>query len=258
MNIQRQICQPTLYTIFLFCPKRESCELLLKENIVNQFIRTSYLLALSTFLLTTTSSLFAQTAEGDRAQQVEEILEVIETVRTDVRGFPSDLQDRLIEMVIRPHSAVPTIAFSEADDPSLLFAYYLLDTNEFEPNVFSAAIPGINDQAIQTGANFANGGLPTIGAVRMVFEPKVGLPGNPTSFTDPAAFVDMFTDISGLFVINNEAGWYEGWLIRDLTIPTEIAPLDPLSVNPWGTLTQADFDALPRNEEGANQLGSIL
>mgnify|MGYP000224031982 FL=1 len=224
---------------------------------MNQFLRTSCLLILSIILLTTTSSLFAQTAEDDRTQQVETILEVIETERTDVRGFPSDLQDRLIEMVIRPHSTVPTTAFSEADDPSLLFAYYLLDTLEFEPNVFTAKIPGINDQALQTGANFANGELPTIGAIRMVFEPKVGLPGNPTSFEDPAAFVDMFTDISGLFVINNEAGWYEGWLIRDLTIPTEIAPLDSLSVNPWGTLTQEDFDALPRNEEGVNQLGAI-
>ncbi len=225
---------------------------------MDQFRRKSYCLILSTMLLTTTSSLFAQTTEEDRAQQIQEIRSVIETVRTDVRGFPSDLQDTLIEMVLRPHSAVPTTAFSEADDPSLLFAYYLLNTDDFEPNVFSAAIPGINDQALQTGANAANGGLPTIGAVRMVFEPKDGLPGNPTSFEDPAAFVDMFTDISGLFVINNEAGWYEGWLIRDLTIPTEIAPLDSLSVNPWGTLTQEDFDALPRNEEGVNQLGTIF
>ncbi len=201
---------------------------------MNQFIKSSYLIVSGIMLLTTSSSLLAQSTEDDRAQQIQEIRSVIETVRTDVRGFPSDLQDTLIEMVLRPHSAVPTVAFSEADDPSLLFAYYLLNTDEFEPNVFSAAIPGINDQALPTGANSANGGLPTIGAVRMVFEPKEGLPGNPTSFEDPAAFVDMFTDISGLFVINNESGWYEGWLIRDLTIPTEIAPLDSLSVNPWG------------------------
>jgi hypothetical protein len=111
-----------------------------------------------------------------------------------------------------------------------LFQYYLLDTTEFQPNVFTAAIPGINDDAIPTGANFANGGLLTIGAVRVVLEPKEGLPTNPD---DAGAFIDMFTDISGLFVINNEAGWYEGWMIRDLTVPTEIGV-------GFGKMTQAD------------------
>ena len=37
-------------------------------------------------------------------------------------------------------------------------------------------MPGINDQAIQTAATAANGGLPTIGAVRVTLEPKPGLP----------------------------------------------------------------------------------
>jgi hypothetical protein len=67
-----------------------------------------------------------------------------------------------------------------------LFQYYLLDTTEFQPNVFTAAIPGINDDAIPTGANFANGGLLTIGAVRVVLEPKEGLPTNPD---DAGAFI---------------------------------------------------------------------
>jgi hypothetical protein len=139
------------------------------------------------------------------------------------------------------------IAFAEADDPSQLFQYYLLDTTEFQPNVFTAAIPGINDDAMQTGANSANGGLPTIGAVRLVLEPKEGLPTNPD---DPGAFIDMFTDISGLFVINNEAGWYEGWMIRDLTVPE-------VGVG-FGTMTQADADALAAMGTGNNVPGNIF
>jgi hypothetical protein len=47
----------------------------------------------------------------------------------------------------------------------------------------------------------ANCGLPTVGAVRVVGEPKPGLPTDPN---DPRAFNDVFTDISPLFVINNE------------------------------------------------------
>jgi hypothetical protein len=139
-------------------------------------------------------------------------------------------------------------AFAEADDPSQLFQYYLLDTTEFQPNVFTAAIPGINDDAIPTGANFANGGLLTIGAVRVVLEPKEGLPTNPD---DAGAFIDMFTDISGLFVINNEAGWYEGWMIRDLTVPTEIGV-------GFGKMTQADADALGLMGTGNNVPGNIF
>jgi hypothetical protein len=122
--------------------------------------------------------------------------------RGDVRFLPRQLKKRLIELAGRPHSYLPLTAFAEAPDPSRLFQYYLLDTNNFQPNVFTSAIPGINDTAIPTGANFANGGLPTIAAVRMVIEPKPGLPTDPN---DPGAFIDMFTDISGLFVINNEA-----------------------------------------------------
>jgi hypothetical protein len=53
-----------------------------------------------------------------------------------------------------------------------------------------------------TAANCANHGDPTIGSVRLVVEPKPGLPTNPDN---PEAFIDIFTDISSLFVINNES-----------------------------------------------------
>ena len=49
------------------------------------------------------------------------------------------------------------------------------------------------------------------------------MPGEPERLThvilldkEPRAFIDIFTDISGLFVIDNESGWYEGWLMWDL------------------------------------------
>jgi hypothetical protein len=61
----------------------------------------------------------------------------------------------------------------------------------------------------------------------------------------------MFTDISGLFVINNEAGWYEGWMIRDLTVP-------PVSDGRFGTMTQADADALVLMGTGNNVPGNIF
>lgn len=79
---------------------------------------------------------------------------------------------------------------------------------------------GVNDGAAPSTTG-ANHDLPTLGAFREVLEPKPGLPTDPN---DPGAFIDMFTDISGLFVINNESGWYEGWLIHDVTVPNVAAP----------------------------------
>src|SRR5207245_2678511 len=102
----------------------------------------------------------------------------------------------------RPHSVLPVQAVAEADQPSQLFQYYLLDTTGFEPNVFTTSIPGVND-AVQLSVTGANCGLPTIGTVRVVLEPKPGLPTDPN---DPNAFIDVFTDIDPLFVINNESG----------------------------------------------------
>src|SRR4029077_4200615 len=102
----------------------------------------------------------------------------------------------------------------EADHPSRLFQYYLLDTQHFEPNVFTTLIPGVNDQ-VMLSVTGAQCGLATIGAVRLVVEPKPDLPTDPN---DVRAFIDVFTDIDPMFVINNESGWYEGWMIHDLGV----------------------------------------
>jgi hypothetical protein len=153
--------------------------------------------------------------------------------RGDVVHLPQPLMDRLAQLANRPHSILPLQVYAEADDPSQLFQYYLLDTSGFQSNVFTAIFPGINDTA-QLTATGGNCGLPTVGAVRVVLEPKPGLPTDPNN---PGAFIDVFTDISGLFVINNESGWYEGWMIHDLTVP---------GVNP-----------IPRSD-GHAQFGAIL
>src|SRR5262249_47074134 len=129
--------------------------------------------------------------------------------RQDVKSLPDPLRNRLANLARRPHSALPVQAFGEADHPSRLFQYYLLSTDGFEPNPFTHIFAGLNDQVMLT-ASGANCGLPTVGAVREVLEPKPDLPTDPN---DVRAFIDVFTDIDGLFVINNESGWYEGWLI---------------------------------------------
>src|SRR3979490_2753159 len=99
---------------------------------------------------------------------------------------------------------------AEDEKPSQLFQYYLLDTNGFEPNVFTTRFPGVNN-TVQLSATGADCHLPTVGAVRLAPEPKPDLPTDPN---DIRAFIDVFTDISPLFVINNEGGWYEGWMIH--------------------------------------------
>ncbi len=174
--------------------------------------------------------------------------------RGDVRNLPNDLIERLVEMAGRPHSQLPTTVFNEAEGASQLFQFYLLDTNGFQPNVFTARIPGINDRALQTGANAANDGLPTIGAVRLVLEPKPGLPTNPD---DPGAFIDVFTDISGLFVINNESGWYEGWMIQDIPVP-QIADPRVDGTAQFNRITPEDAKVLAGMGDGNNLPGNIF
>ena len=181
----------------------------------------------------------------------------IQTVLTrgDVSHLPGPLQDRLARLAGRPHSALPTQAYAEADSPSQLFQYYLLDTQGFEPNVFTSRIPGVNDTAMLTVTG-GNCGLPTVGSVRVVLEPKPGLPTDPNSVR---AFIDIFTDISGLFVINNESGWYEGWMIHDLTVAPVAPPRpDDHGHAQFGKLLQADAVAIKKLGTHHNVQGQIF
>ena len=218
--------------------------------------RNGVLLALASLALAaglTATGIGAQTAGGNGADREPNFHSLRE--RGDIKFLPAPLQDRLVELARRPHSYLPLTVFSEADEPSQLFGYYLLDTTGFPPNVFTSIVPGINDNGvIPTGANFANGGLPTVGAVRVTLEPKPGLPTDPD---DPRAFIDMFTDISGLFVINNESGWYEGWMLHDLRVPPVAAPLADGRAQ-FGTMTPADAAALAARGTGNNVPGRFF
>ena len=115
------------------------------------------------------------------------------------------LQDRLVTLDCSPHSIAPLQVFAEADpvtSKSRLFMYYLLDNTGFEPSVFTTRIAGVNDDpSTMLTVWGANCELATIGSVRLALEPKPDLPSDPD---DPRAFIDVFTDIDGLFVINNE------------------------------------------------------
>ena len=179
----------------------------------------------------------------------------METVanRDDIRQLPVELKARLIQLAGRPHSVLPVQAFAEADQPSQLFQYYLLDTSGFEPNVFTTSIPGVND-AVQLSVTGANCGLPTIGTVRVVLEPKPGLPTDPN---DVRAFIDIFTDIHPLFVINNESGWYEGWMIHDLRV-APVAPPRPDGKAQFGTILQVDADHLQAMGAHNNVFGNLF
>src|SRR5438128_10559141 len=173
--------------------------------------------------------------------------------RGDIRQLPQPLRNRLVELAARPHSQLPTQAYAEADQPSQLFQYYLLDTNSFEPNPFTSTIAGVNDTAMLT-ATGPDCGLPTIASVRVVLEPKPDLPTDPN---DVRAFIDIFTDVAGLFVINNESGWYEGWMIHDLRVAPVAAPLAGGRA-PFGTITAADADALAAIGDHNDVTGNIF
>jgi hypothetical protein len=200
----------------------------------NTFLVVVGLLAVAVLLMPMTMPRFvlAQNTDANGAEHAF-------ANRADIRHLPKPLKLRLTELAGRPHSFQPVTAFSEADTPSQLFQYYLLDTTGFEPNVFTSIVPGINDGTKPT-ATGPNGQLPTIGAVRVVVEPKPGLPTDPD---DVRAAIDVFTDISGLFVINNESGWYEGWMIHDLLVP-RIAPPRPNGRAQYGTITPEDAAAI--------------
>ena len=81
---------------------------------------------------------------------------------------------------------------------------------------------------------------------------------SPTDPRDPEAFIDVFTDISGLFVINNESGWYEGWMIHDLTVaPVDSDPRQDGHAK-FGRILPADAEVLAAMGTGHNVEGNIF
>src|SRR6266404_2213761 len=145
--------------------------------------------------------------------------------RGDIVKLPDPLKQRLVRLADRPHSQLPTQAYAEA---------------HYNTAMLTATGPDCR--------------LPTIGTVRVVLEPKPGLPTDPN---DVGAFIDIFTDISGLFVINNESGWYEGWMIHDLRVAPVAAPV-PSGRPQFGTITAADAAALAAMGNHNNVTGNIF
>jgi hypothetical protein len=91
--------------------------------------------------------------------------------------------------------------------------------------------------------------------VRVVLEPKPGLPTDPNN---PRAFNDVFTDISPLFVINNESGWCEGWMIHDITVPA-VNPIPRQDGHAqFGAILPEDADILKNMGTGHNVPGAIF
>jgi hypothetical protein len=174
--------------------------------------------------------------------------------RGDVRSLPDPIRNRLVELAGRPHTFAPLTVFSEAPSPSRLLDYALLDTTGFPPNDFTSIVAGVNDGVAPTAANCANRGLATIGGVRVVLEPKPGLPTDPK---DAGSFIDVFTDVSGLFVINNESGWYEGWMIHDLVVPPVLPAREDRHAQ-FGSMTAEDAAAITRLGTGNDVPGNIF
>jgi hypothetical protein len=159
------------------------------------------------------------------------------------------LQDRLVQIDCSPHTVSPLQVFAEADNKSLLFQYYLLDSTGFQPSVLTQKIAGINDDPSTMRTSWgANCNLSTIGSVRLALEPKPDLPTDPN---DPRAFIDIFTDIRGLFVINNESGWYEGWMIWDLRV-AKVGTPDAHGHAPFGMITADDAKRIAKMGGGNN------
>jgi hypothetical protein len=235
----------------MFAYPQAASTLRVRRSILARSIRNALPLMISFALvpLASASDEVANAVQSANTADQESVLH-----RDDVKHLPPPLIDRLVKLAGRPHTYNPMRVFAEADKPSQLFQYYLLDTKGFQPNIFTSVVHGINDHAIPTAANAANHQLPTIGAVRLALEPKPGLPTDPK---DPGAFIDIFTDISGLFVINNESGWYEGWMIHDLVVP-RVAPPRPDGHAQFGTMTAADAAAIASMGKYNNVPGKLF
>ena len=92
---------------------------------------------------------FASAHPNPTAEQDEQTV----VNRGDVVKLPGPLKHALGELAETSHTYLPQQVFAEADTPSQLFQYYLLDTTGFEPNPFTAKFAGINILCIKFADN---------------------------------------------------------------------------------------------------------
>jgi hypothetical protein len=144
------------------------------------------------------------------------------------------------------HATYPVQEIQGEEGPTFLYAFYNLDETGLD-NIFTRNIPGKNEQC-ELPANEA------IGTVRAVLEAKPGAVVDPN---DPRSLIDIFTDVCGLIVINNESGWYEGWIMHDVRVP-EIGKPDEKGHAPFGLITEGDAKILKGLGTGQDVPGHLL
>jgi hypothetical protein len=190
-------------------------------------------------------------AQGGADEGVPPIQESAQAVTGNLSSStPGPLRERLIELndcqsrLQETHATYPVQKIQAEGGTPILYGYYNLD-EQFLHNPFTESTTGINDEC----ELFTND---AIGSVRAVLEPKPGAVVDPS---DPRSLIDIFTDVCGLRVINNESGWYEGWLVHDLVIPS-VKEADGRPT--FGHITQADATRLKAMGSGHNVPGRVF
>ncbi len=163
------------------------------------------------------------------------------TVRETVQN--REVTRRLNRLKLRTHTFPPQRVIASDNQKTEVFQYALLDNENFQPNVFSGHIDGINDTAELTAGNPG-----TIGLARMVVLDKPGVTNDPT---DPRAHIGVYVDVSGLKTVKSEAGWYEATLMYTTKIPP-VAPPRPNGRAQYGTMTPEDHAFLAAMGDGNN------
>lgn len=173
--------------------------------------------------------------------------------RDDVRLLPPALRARMADIAGRPHTFLPQPAAAEGGPTDTLGSFFLLESTGFQRNPFTFQFPGISDTARRTATGAF--GVPTIGATRVVLTLRDSGAGD---IADPRTEANIFTDVAGLIPINNESGWYEGWLVHDLRVPVAAALPAGQTAAAFGTITPADAQALARMGSGNNVPGAVF
>ncbi|MDB6033736.1 MAG: hypothetical protein JWM16_4074 [Verrucomicrobiales bacterium] len=178
------------------------------------------------------------------------------TNRVDLRSLPDPLKARLRELAQRPHTFVPQRTFPAGTGVvSQLTGYALLnDSGIVSSNLFATSL---NSVAPSTNAGLrANTNLGPIGAVRILQITSTNTTNVASNSNDPGCF-DFFTDVAGIGPIQNESGWYEGWLIHDLVVPA-VAAANTNGSATAGSITADDATALTSLGTGNNVPGAVF
>ena len=161
--------------------------------------------------------------------------------RGDVAKLPQPLKDRLVRLADRPTPSRRSRRSPRRTSPSQLFQYYLLDTT------------GLRAQRLHRRRSRRQrpGDAHRDRRQLRPADDRRRAPGASSRSracrpipNDPRAFIDVFTDISRLFVINNESGWYEGWMIHDLARRARRPRRDATATRSSARSLPADADAL--------------